>query len=56
MHLHGVAGFNRIKTVGMTGAMWNAKQHSFAPDSVAYGPFPTSYSAYRNALQHGPLG
>jgi hypothetical protein len=32
------------------GWFWWPRQRGFAPDGAAVGPFPTSYSAYRNAL------
>jgi hypothetical protein len=35
---------------GRAGWFWLARRRGFAPDGPAQGPFPTSYSAYRNAL------
>ena len=35
---------------GAPGWFWWPRRHGFAPDGPARGPFPTSYSAYRNAL------
>ena len=35
---------------GGAGWFWHLRQRGFAPDSHAVGPFPTSYSAYRNAI------
>jgi hypothetical protein len=32
------------------GRFWWPRERSFAPDHRAHGPFPTSYSAYRDAL------
>jgi hypothetical protein len=32
------------------GWFWHARRRGLAPDSPAYGPFPTSYSAYRDAI------
>jgi hypothetical protein len=41
-----------LETFGKRGAgwFWHARRSGFAPDGVARGPFPTSYSAYRDAL------
>jgi hypothetical protein len=36
---------------GGAGWFWWPRRRGFAPDGPAHGPFPTSYSAYRNALQ-----
>jgi hypothetical protein len=33
-----------------SGWFWWPRQRGFAPNGPASGPFPTSYSAYRNAL------
>ena len=35
-----------------TGWFWWPRRRGFAPDSTAQGPFPTSYSAYRNAMNN----
>jgi hypothetical protein len=42
----------RLATFGSGGAgwFWWPRRRGFAPDSPAFGPFPTSYSAYRHAL------
>jgi hypothetical protein len=47
-----------LATFGRVGAgwWWHPRQRRFAPDSPAIGPFPTSYSAYRNAIFAGFLG
>ena len=41
-----------LESFGRNGAgwFWWQRQRGFAPDGPAVGPFPTSYSAYRNAL------
>jgi hypothetical protein len=43
-----------LETFGRCGAgwFWWPRKRGFAPSSPAKGPFPTSYSAYRDAL-HG---
>ena len=43
----------RLATFGRGGAgfFWQMRRRGFAPDGPANGPFPTSYSAYRDALQ-----
>jgi hypothetical protein len=35
---------------GVTGWFWWPRRRGFAPTGPVVGPFPTSYSAYRNAL------
>jgi hypothetical protein len=42
-----------LETFGKRGAgwFWHARRSGFAPDGVARGPFPTSYSAFHDALQ-----
>jgi hypothetical protein len=42
-----------LETFGWRGAgwFWWARQRGFAPEAAAIGPFPTSYSAYRDALR-----
>jgi hypothetical protein len=35
---------------GGSGWFWWPRRRGFAPDCRAVGPFPTSYSAYRDAL------
>jgi hypothetical protein len=35
---------------GGVGWFWWPRRRGFAPEAPAHGPFPTSYSAYRNAL------
>jgi len=42
----GLATFGR----GGAGWFWHVRQRGFARDGRATGPFPTSYSAYRDAL------
>jgi hypothetical protein len=41
-----------LETFGWRGAgwFWWLRQRGFAPTGPAIGPFPTSYSAYRDAL------
>jgi hypothetical protein len=41
-----------LESFGWSGAGWYwwVRRRGFAPDSLAVGPFPTSYSAYRYAL------
>jgi hypothetical protein len=41
-----------LETFGRGGAgwFWWLRRRRFAPEGSAVGPFPTSYSAYRNAL------
>ncbi len=45
-----------LETFGWRGAgwFWWPRRRGFAPTGQAIGPFPTSYSAYRDAL-HSPL-
>ena len=38
------------------GWFWWPRRRGFAPSRPAHGPFPTSYSAYRNALLVKDLG
>jgi hypothetical protein len=35
---------------GGAGWYWWPRRRGFAPEGLAKGPFPTSYSAYRNAM------
>jgi hypothetical protein len=44
-----------LETFGRVGGgwFWQARRRGFAPDGLTTGPFPTSYSAYRNALEYG---
>jgi hypothetical protein len=35
---------------GGIGWFWQVRQRGFAPQGTVSGPFPTSYSAYRNAM------
>jgi hypothetical protein len=35
---------------GGSGWFWWSRRHGFAPDGPATGPFPTRYSAYRDAF------
>jgi hypothetical protein len=35
---------------GSAGWFWWPRRRGFAPEKAAAGPFPTSYSAYRNAF------
>jgi hypothetical protein len=41
-----------LETFGRCGAgwLWQARRRGFAPAGSAAGPFPTSYAAYRNAM------
>jgi hypothetical protein len=41
-----------LETFGRRGAgwFWWQRQRGFAPERAAVGPFPTRYSAYRNAM------
>ena len=41
-----------LETFGRCGAgwFWCSRRRGFAPDGPATGPFPTSYSAYRDAI------
>jgi len=41
-----------LESFGRTGAgwFWHLRRRGFAPQGQSIGPFPTSYSAYRNAL------
>ena len=43
----------RLESFGRRGAgwFWWPRRRGFAPDGAARGPFPTSYSAYRHALE-----
>jgi hypothetical protein len=43
---------NTLETFGRrgTGWFWHFRRRGFAPKGPAHGPFPTSYSAYRDAL------
>jgi hypothetical protein len=45
-----------LETFGRRGAgwFWWQRQRGFAPEGKATGPFPTSYSAYRHALEPRP--
>ena len=42
----------RLETFGKGGAgwFWWSRRRGFSPDGLPIGPFPTSYSAYRNAM------
>jgi hypothetical protein len=42
-----------LETFGNRGAgwFWHARRSGFAPAGAARGPFPTSYSAFHDALQ-----
>jgi hypothetical protein len=44
---------NGLTTFGWGGAgwFWHLRRSGAAPDGAAVGPFPTSYSAYRDALR-----
>jgi hypothetical protein len=35
---------------GSAGWFWCLRRRGFKPDGPAWGPFPTSYSAYRHAM------
>jgi hypothetical protein len=41
-----------LETFGRCGAgwFWWSRRRGFPPDGAANGPFPTSYSAYRHAM------
>jgi hypothetical protein len=41
-----------LEKFGRTGAgwFWWSRRRGFAPEGPALGPFPTSYSAYRDAV------
>jgi hypothetical protein len=41
-----------METFGRGGAgwFWWRRRRGFAPDGPAHGPYPTSYSAYRDAF------
>jgi hypothetical protein len=41
-----------LESFGRSGAgwFWWPRRHGFAPEGPAIGPFPTSYSAYRDAM------
>jgi hypothetical protein len=45
-----------LETFGKGGAgwFWWYRRRGFAPEGKATGPFPTSYSAYRHALEPRP--
>jgi hypothetical protein len=47
---------DRLATFGRggTGWFWWSRRRGFAPEGPAVGPFPTSYSAYRDAIAIGP--
>ena len=47
-----------LETFGKGGAgwFWHTRLRGFAPEGPAHGPFPTSYSAYRNAMLGEGLG
>ena len=47
-----------LATFGRRGAGWFRwpRRRGFAPQGPVHGPFPTCYSAYRNALSFGSLG
>jgi hypothetical protein len=59
---HPVTGFSvevfwadrTLETFGGTGAgwFWWSRRRGLAPEGPAVGPFPTDYSAYRNAMMH----
>lgn len=42
-----------LESFGRTGAgwFWCVRKRGFAPEGLAVGPFPTSYSAYRDAMK-----
>jgi hypothetical protein len=42
-----------LETFGRSGAgwFWWSRRSGFAPDSLATGPFATSYAAYRHAMK-----
>jgi hypothetical protein len=44
-----------LESFGWVGAGWYwwLRRRGFAPEGRAMGPFPTTYSAYRNALKSG---
>ena len=44
-----------LETFGRRGAgwFWWYRRRGFSPECSATGPFPTSYSAYRDALNRG---
>jgi hypothetical protein len=46
-----------LETFGSSGAgwFWWPRRHGYAPERPAHGPFPTSYSAYRDALRGAPI-
>jgi hypothetical protein len=46
----------KIATFGKGGAgwFWWPRRHGLAPSGPAQGPFPTSYSAYLNAMKSRP--
>ena len=45
-----------LETFGRGGAgwFWWSRRRGFSPDGLATGPFATSYSAYRNAINRRP--
>jgi hypothetical protein len=47
-----------LESFGWSGAgwFWWPRRRRFAPEGTARGPFPTSYSAYRNAVWAEALG
>ena len=38
---------------GGIGWFWQVRQRGYAPDGLATGPFPTSYSAFRDVVKRG---
>ena len=42
-----------LETFGRRGAgwFWQRRRRGFAPEGPPHGPFPTNYSAFRDALQ-----
>ena len=46
-----------LETFGRGGAgwFWWARRRGFSPDGPASGPFPTCYSAYRQAMKSPTL-
>jgi len=50
---------DRLATFGRGGAVWFwwSRRRGFAPTGRARGPFPTSYAAYRHAMNRAvPFG
>ena len=45
-----------LETFGRCGEgwFWWFRRRGFSPEGQPMGPFPTSYAAYRNALNAGP--